>query len=546
MRWIWCPLVVVGLLVPVTVPQARAGGKGDEPTVVIRVNSLDTALKDLKVLTRLINRDKFAQDIQELLQNKAGAKGLHGIDLSRPAGAYVRFGEEVTDINGAVLIPIADTEAFLTLLGNLRMNPTKGKDGLYTVTLNQQSGQNIDIYMRIVNKYACFSAPNPDNLAAGKLLDPSKVLAGPADSLLSIVARLDQVPAFLRGLAVSQIEEQLRIAQDKAPAQPETPAQAELRKAMIKQASRVIGDTFNDGQRAQLDVSMAKDTKDLTLRLSLSAKPGSELAKTIKNAGEHKSPFAGLLTTNAAFRTSVDVSFPPEVHKAFAKVIEDAAQKSLGELSDPAKRAQAQALVDAIIPTVKSGKLDAFFGMAGPTDNHYTLLGAIKLTDGDRVGKIVHDLLANEIKSMPAAQRDKVKLDFASVGDVKIHKLELPPDPKTKKVLEGLPGDANLYVAFRKDAGLLAIGPQALPALKEAIGSQQSGTAPMFQFDFSVGRMANTIAKTAEQKQEAAKLFPAGKDGRVRMVVNGGEAMTLRLDIALNVLEFVANIKDKK
>src|SRR5262249_3443002 len=83
---VWCPLVVVGLLLPVAAPAARAGGKADDPTVVIRVNSLDTLLKDLKVLATLINQDKAAQDIQDLLKAKAGGKGLQGIDLTRPAG----------------------------------------------------------------------------------------------------------------------------------------------------------------------------------------------------------------------------------------------------------------------------------------------------------------------------------------------------------------------------------------------------------------------------------------------------------------------------
>lgn len=545
MRRIWCPLMLVSLLL--AAPAAHAGGKpaADEPTVVIRVNSLDTTFKDLKVLATLIDQEKAYESIRDLLKAKVGDKGLQGVDLSRPAGAYVRFGEELSDINGAVLVPVADTQAFLALLGNLGMNPSKGKDDSYTVTLTLQNGQNIDLYMRLANKYAYFSAVNPENVSVKNLLDPAKVLAGSADSLLSVVVRLDQVPEALKFLAVAQIEQNLQNLHAQAP-EGQTERQKEFHKAAVKQLSKTIADAVRQGQRGQVDITMNKEKQDLTLRLSLSAKPGSELATTIADAGKTKSPFAGLLNQNPAFRGSVDVTFPSDVHKAFAKVIEDSARKAIGELTSEPKRKQAQSLVDSIMPTVQSGQLDAFFGMAGPMDNHYRLMAAVKLTDGDRVGAVVHDLLASELKNMPAAQREKIQLDIESVGAVKIHKLELPPDAKTGKVLEGLPGDPNLYVAFRKDAAFLAIGPQSLMALKTALGSTETGTVPVFLFDFSVARTANTIAKTAEQKDLAAKLFPAGKEGRIRLVVNGGEAMTLRLDVALDVLEFFAKMKGKE
>jgi hypothetical protein len=543
MRRILCPLVVIGLVA--AVPAARAGDKAAEPTVVIRVNSLNTVLKDLKVLATLLGREKEAQSIQDLIKAKVGAKGLQGIDLNRPAGAYVRFGEDITDINGAVLVPVADTQNFLTLLQGLQgltLNPNKGKDDIYTLTVTLQNGQNIDLYMRFANKYAYFSAVNTDYLSDKNLLDPAKVLAGSADSLLSVAIRIDQVPDLFKTLAIDQFEKNVQTLQDNA-LPGETEGQKEFRIATVKQVTKSASDVLRQGQRATIDVSMNKDKNDLSVRLSLSAKPGTELATTIANSGKYQSAFAALLPNNAAFRGSIGVHFPPEMHKTFAKAIEDSAHKALADLPSDAKRKQAQALVDSIIPTIKSGQLDAFFGMAGPVDKHYTLVAAVKLADGDHVGTVIHDLLEGELKTMPAAQREKIQLDVATVGGVKIHKLELPPDPKTNKVLEGLPGDPNLYVAFRKDAAFLAIGPQSLATLKQAIGSQQTGTVPVFLFDFNLARMADTIAKTPKQKEAAGKLFIAGKDGRVRLVVNGGDAMTLRLDVALNVLEFFANLK---
>ena len=131
---------------------------------------------------------------------------------------------------------------------------------------------------------------------------------------------------------------------------------------------------------------MAKGKKELVVTVSLTAQPGSELVKTLQDAGKIKSPFAGLMVKNAAFRGSVDAHFPEAVHNAFAKLIEDAAQKGLGDITDPAKRKQAQELIDALMPTARAGQLDAFFGMAGPENHHYTFLAAVKVAEGDKLG----------------------------------------------------------------------------------------------------------------------------------------------------------------
>ena len=50
----------------------------------------------------------------------------------------------------------------------------------------------------------------------------------------------------------------------------------------------------------------------------------------------------------------------------------------------------------------------------------------------------------------------------------------------------------------------------------------------------------------AEQKELAQKVFQPGQESNLRIVVNGGEALTLRLQMKLNALEFFAKMKDGK
>jgi hypothetical protein len=535
----WCVLVLIGLL---PLPTARAGDKpaADEPAVVVRVKSLDAVLQNSKLLATLIGRESFAQSIEESIKTKLSAKGLKGIDLDRPIGAYLRFGEDLSEFSATLLVPVGDPKAFLVLLEDQEMSPKLGKNDIYTL----QTKWNIDLYLRFAKKYAYVSI-NTENLSDKKLREPAEVLAGADDSLITVTVRLDQVSNAYKIVALGALEQELGNLQDKV-LEGQTETQQKFTKATIKQFSQTAADVFKDGQRLRFDVSFDKNKKDLALQLSLTAKPNTELARTIDASGKMKSPFAALMGKDAAFRGSVDATFPTAVHETFTKALQEWAEKSLADVSNPAKRKQAQALVDAIMPTVKTGELDGFFGMSGPVNKHYTLLAAVKVKDGDQLGTVVHDLVAAEQKNMPSEQQKKIELDAATVGAVKIHRFELPRDAKTTKPIDDLPGDPNLFVAFRKDAVFLAIGPHALTTLKAAVVTEGARAAPLFLFDFNAAQLAPALAQTAEQKELAAKLFPEGKDARVRLSIEGGEAVTMRLVLNLDVLEFFAKLKAKE
>ena len=543
MRLRWLAGLVAALLVALPVA-ARAGEKAsaDEPTVVVRVQSLDTVLRNVKLLVSLAGREEAAEQIEALVKAKVGAKGLEGIDPKRPVGAYLRFGKELEEISGAVLIPIQDEKAFLGLLENLNLQATKGKDDIYTV----QTNKNFDLYLRFANKYAYVSAINTENLKGKNLLDPAKVLAGKATSAISASVRLDQIPDAAKFLALAGLEENLQKEIDKAQPKPETETEKALRVAVIRQMGTAVSDVIKEGQRLAFDVGINEQTRDFSIEMSLSATPGTALAKAVQNVGQTQSLFGGFLKKDAAFEGLAHVILPEPVQKNLAKAIDEGVQKSLADIQDAAKKQQAKQLIDALMPSLRQGELDAYFGMTGPVGKHFTLLGAVKLKDGDKLGATVRDLITDAMKTMPEAEKAKIHLDAEKVGDVTVHRFEVPKDPKTQKVLDDLPGDNNLYVAFRKDALFLAIGKESLPTLKQALGASTTAASPVFVFDFDVARIAPVLAKTQEQRDLATKLFKGGQDGTIRLTVTGGAAVSARLSMKLNALEFFAKTNEGK
>src|SRR6266480_3807260 len=132
MRRTWVAAFCVPLFC-LLAPSVNAGDKtADMPTVVVRVKSLDALLQNLQLVVELVGQKDAAQQIEGLVKSKIGKKGLEGVDPSRPFGVYARFGKELDDIRGAILIPMVDDKSFLTLLDNVGVTYKKDADGIYT------------------------------------------------------------------------------------------------------------------------------------------------------------------------------------------------------------------------------------------------------------------------------------------------------------------------------------------------------------------------------------------------------------------------------
>ena len=116
-------------------------------------------------------------------------------------------------------------------------------------------------------------------------------------------------------------------------------------------------------------------------------------------------------------------------------------------------------------PTLKAGELDVGFDLRGPgAKDLYTLVVGLKVQKGADVEKLLRDVA----QGRPAEQKS-LKLDVAKAGDVDIHQIIPDPNQPLDENVKRLIGDnPDIYFAIRDDAILLAGGPDALAALKEA------------------------------------------------------------------------------
>jgi hypothetical protein len=437
------------------------------------------------------------------------------------------------------LIPIADEKTFLGLLENLNYKAVKGKGDIYNV----QAGAPVEIYLRFANRYAYVTALNASAIE-GQLPDPVQVLGKDGPTFAATV-NLDRLPEAARQIAIAQIEQGLHdLSGKKIPG--ETPGQQAIRTAATKEFARAAVGVLKDGGAVSLTIDLSAKSKELSASISLAGKDGTELARTIQNLGQEKSLFGGL-RGGTAFRGLTHVVLPDELKKGFGKVLDEGAAKAVADISDAGKRQQAQQLLDVLLPTLKAGELDGCVQLLGPGANgKYAVVAGIKVKDGVKLGNKLQELLADAIKQMPEAQRARIQLNHATAGTVKIHRFELPADQTTVRELQKHFGETNLYIAFKDDAALLAMGADSLTKLKDLIANPATGPSPLFLYELDFARLAPMLAPTEELRAAAKKIFPDGQDGLVRLSLEGGASLRLSLTTRLAVVQFLSQVRAMK
>ncbi|MCI0640560.1 MAG: hypothetical protein L0Y72_06455 [Gemmataceae bacterium] len=507
---------------------ARAGDQ--QPTLVVRVGSIDALLGNIKALVKLAGQEEAARNIEALIQSKIGDNGLEGVDRTRPMGAYGRLGKELDDVQGALLIPIANETAFLKLLKNLQVRFSKDKDDIYTI----ETGAPVNAYFRFANKYCYVTALTTDALLPKNMLDPAKVLAGKAASVFSATLRIDQLPEAAKLIAAAHLEQELQKVDDaKHPG--DSAGQRALRSAGIKEFVKIAAAVLKDGKEFSADVGFDKDSGEIYGAFALSALPGSALANEIAGMGKNKGQFGGLMQKGAAFNSVLHFTMPDSLTKALTIAMAELES----DMRNKAKQAHAAILVKALTPTVTAGQIDCAFNML-PSGKHFTLVGAVKVKEGQKLEGTLRELLTDALTNLPAAEKEKIKLDADSVSGVKIHRFNLPEDdPGLAAVL----GDSSVHVAFRDDAVFVALGKGGLAAVKSAVTAKAEAAAPIALYEVDMARLAPLFAQATGQADLADKLFPGGRNGTLRFVVEGGSALTVRFHTHAAVLQFLGQMK---
>ena len=196
-----------------------------------------------------------------------------------------------------------------------------------------------------------------------------------------------------------------------------------------------------------------------------------------------------------------------------------------------------------LAPTLKASDLDIFATVASEPNGQYSVLAAIKVKEGAKLGKTVEGLIGQALHDVPEASKNQIKLKFDTVNGVAIHRFELPADKIQGKTPSELFGAPFLYVVFRGDAVVVGVGKEGLAMVKAAMIAKE-GKMPMMVYDFQLARFADLLP--APFPDHARKIFQQEGDCRFRLTIEGGKELRLRVESQPAALQFLLLMNQRK
>lgn len=525
----------LGLVVVVLLSVGRVAMAQETPAVLVWTPSLASFLEQSKTLLTQIGQADAANTLTQQALGKLGAKGLTGIDGSRPLGLFLRFNP---DPSGALVIPISQEREFLDLLERFDLKSAKDADGIYKLAAPIP----VPVYLKFTAKHAWITILNKTGFAAP--IDPNAVFPAQT-SLVSARVRIDALPKDARQLAISHFEDTLQQAmKQNAPAG--SPAQKAFTEACNQALARLFAQALEEGKQLSFDFGFNAKDKDIAVNLVLEPRPGTPLAKSLADAGQRSSVFAAPVGQGLPpLSAKINVALPDPVAKAFAQLVEESFTQSAGKFQNPEKKKQAQELFDALKPSLDAGEIDAVFRVLGPgPEKKMGVVVGVKTTGGERLGGVFKTLADDARKLMTDAEKEKMILDADTVGTTKIHRFVLASEGQGRKVTDVF-GDPTLSIAFRPDAVLFGIGHESSSALKALAAVSKPGVAPLVVFAVDGLQLAPLLA-SGTQLRAAEGIFTQKTDGFCQFTITGGEQLNVGATIRTPVIRFLGQTRAEK
>lgn len=505
-----------------------------EPAVVVRFASVQSMLEKAKVIAKAAGQEDAAAQFLGIVDAFNGPKGVEGFDLSRPLGVAVTLTENPTESPILLMLPVADEDAALGLLKRFKLEAEKNDDGSYVLSV---PGLPFTVYFRFAQKYLVVSLQEAANVDPKRLPKVADFLALPQDATMSMTFHVDRVPESLVDLVLGQVE--ARIADE-----PSATAKPGEREGQIM-AARGLKQLLQEGAELSLVQTVGEGTGEIAFEAAMSARPGTDLFKSIEALRRPAGDVAGRAGSGDADALRGGASFA--VPALILKLVTDAADKGVAEMR-LSKRPQDKLglpLVEALLPTLKAGLIDVG-GRAYAADGGVS--GVLGLSV--RGGKKVEAELKKLEKGLPAKDKAGFRFDVGTAAGLTLHELPLPAKDNPfggGPVVIGT-GDNLVVIAAGPKArenlkAFASAAPAARPTSGDLISFTLNGKAGMRMF----GPTERDPVRAARLKKLAADPERADGAARARVYATGGKLRArFSVDAALIGLGIASDQKDEE
>ena len=441
-----------------------AGAQPAEPTVEVRLQSVNVLLDKAEYVAGLAGKEDIVQGVKQILKNlQTEGKGIEGIDPKRPFGLYATLTKDVINSPLTAMIPIADQDKLLAALKDrLDITPEKVEGGALKIVLpDAVKNPVIDaVYVRFANDYL-YVARSAKDLDPKGLIAPKTFFAKDEDAVASVLVRGDRIPGDVKTLVTGQFE--LFVAeQRKKNGANEDPAKKIILDWLADGASGGIKTLLDDSKELSVKISIDQKTDEMSVVAVLTPKPNTPLAKYIASlAGKTSLPAGIVAAKDSVAGGSVRIGMPEEFKKRYVAMLDEMIATALKKAGDNEKEA-IERIIKTLSPTAKAGELDFAASLSAPdAKGRHTLLAATAVKDGKEIEKLLKEF------SQFAAGAADFTFDVAKVGDFNLHKIvlnDVPPEVEkifgTKTVWLAI-SDAHIVASIEEDGTAIRAGLKA-------------------------------------------------------------------------------------
>jgi hypothetical protein len=542
---------VVGAFGPATAMTAMG------QTIVVTAKSVKDLANDLQyVLESAVPEGMDVGAAVDGLKQLQAGELVKGLDQSRGFGLAVTLPKDFPQggpPSVVAAVPVTEFGQFLDSLKGLGLvvDDQPGVDGFS----HKVSGPNNNPTLFVLQSkgYAIFSLI-PDGAEKLRDLDPaswkSKARSG---VLLSARARLADIPQALKDQFLDQLDAQARLLNDRQPGEDEAIYRGRL--AGQNFAIETFKSLVRDGDAIAMDLDLDRKTSELGLDLSITARPGTGMARSLQAFHGRRSRYQSLGRDPAlAFWATFPMA--KELRDAVSDGFDPLLKGDLPGFTAPAHQKLFKRFLELMKSNVSAPELD--YGLAlqrstpeGGRAGRYLLLFGMTVQDGRAFDRLFRDVVA-EVKPDNGF---KVAFDAARAADgTAIHQMTGPDDVKND-------GDANILrlfgkvsvaFAFRTDAILVAFGEDSLASIRTAVDGLSAPRRPASGAEEPialVGRLSRLSdfpdeEKDREQFRRAAAEAFRGEDARhdrISLALKAeGDGIRLRLSVGVPALKFMA------
>jgi hypothetical protein len=495
-------------------------GQSRADWAVLTIRSINDVMGHARYFARLVDREDLLQQFEQIVRPSLE----RGIDLKRPVGLAIRqFAPDNPPV--VLFVPVTGDKEFVEFLNGFGLEAAAEKEGIRQVIL---PGGN-KAYLRFAHNYA-FVAMQPSALADGLMNPMTDLPAEHLQNLFLAQVRLDQIPSATRQFLFGQVERE--ISKNAAKQRGESEAQFLGRQTAVKVIRAVVRSLLLETQTVSLRINVDEARHQLTADLKVVPVAGTVMSKQLAAVAQAQSLFTGIVKESAA-HMSICLPLAYELRRMLDEVLDSSFQEEVNKLDSIVKKAVAEKVYRTLEPTLKQDALDFAVQLAGPHDNRYALVAAVRLRDGKRVESLLRDL----VREMPERDRQKIALYHQQLGTVAVHRVELPPmDEEGTRVF----GASVAYVAFLDNALLVGLGRDGASAIKSALIQLGSTPlpSPVVQVHAAVRRLGPLAREDAERLAAAMnRAFSQRGDDHVRLEVRGGPALQVRLEFGSKLVK---------